>query len=322
MYLLTIKNKIMEPALVSIVIPTHNRKDLLSNCITSLLQSNYVNFEIIVVNNASTDDTLEMLENKFPEVKIVNLGSNTLAAKARNAGLIVAKGEYVLFVDDDNIVAPDMMYELLKLMESETSIGMTGPLMYNGTDPERLWFAGGDINLLTCITKFKTSKDLKPSDFYQPYETGHFPNLFMISRSAVNRVGLFDENYGLMFEESDYAEMIHRAKLKIVLCPKARTWHHFPQENYQNWFWKTPTRSYLFIRNRAIYMRKHASRINLILFLILFYPITVAYFIIMSIFKRKFDSIGVCCQGFVDGYHFAITGQLSPVTKQYIPHKD
>ena len=101
---------------LSIIIISYNTEDLLKNCISSIISSIIsFDYEIIVVDNHSTDGSLEMLKTNFPQVKVIANKENLLFAKANNQGATIAKGEYLLLLNSDTIVYGDNIKSLSQL---------------------------------------------------------------------------------------------------------------------------------------------------------------------------------------------------------------
>lgn len=106
--------------LVSIIVPVHNSSKYLKNCIDSLLNETYKNIEIIVVENGSTDNSLEILECYKDKIHLTKLNAKGLS-KARNKGISLAKGDYIAFVDSDDFIEPNMIDELVNNLEKNNS---------------------------------------------------------------------------------------------------------------------------------------------------------------------------------------------------------
>ena len=146
----------MENALVSVIIPTFNRAEMVCECINSILKSTYQNLEIIVVDNHSDDDTIEMLQTKYnknDKIIVIALKENLMASGGRNEGIKHASGKYLLFVDNDNIVDERMIEILVNAMEEDISIGLVGPISINQRQGEAIWLASGDYNFFTSRPK-------------------------------------------------------------------------------------------------------------------------------------------------------------------------
>lgn len=253
---------------VSIIIPVYNRKDDLARLLDSILNNQFNDYEIIVVDNASEEnirDLVESRQEKNDSIKYVRLEHNMMAAGGRNAGIKVAKGKYLCFIDSDNIIDSNMLGILVGEMENDASIGMAGPLMLYYKDPQRIWFAGNQINMITSKTTY-WNKDRKRNelDLKSIFETDHIPNLMMVRKEAQEKIGLFDEQYYIMYEEADFAWRIKNAGYRVVVCPEAITYHncYLPEEIVDNEMRKlgceNPVRTYHFSKNRGIFIKKYA----------------------------------------------------------------
>jgi len=191
--------------LVSVVIPTHNRKLKLVRCLSSVLSSSYPNIEVVVVDDCSTDGTIAEVEESFPDVKIIANAKRSLAAHSRNMGLAEARGELVFFVDDDNIIHTNAITELVKAVTSDPTIGVAGPVMYYAGSGKRIWCAGVRRSYLTSKTKFVGRNEVDVQQFKTPLESDDFPNAFMVQRSVFNKIGLFNETeFPMAYDEADF----------------------------------------------------------------------------------------------------------------------
>src|SRR3989338_10233728 len=111
--------------LISCVLAVYNENIVIENCINSLLNSTYLNKEIIIVNDASTDSTEEVLESfaKYPEIKIINLKKNVGKKKAISEGLKIAKGELFVFTDSDSVIAEDAIEKIITIFANDPLVG-------------------------------------------------------------------------------------------------------------------------------------------------------------------------------------------------------
>jgi GT2 family glycosyltransferase len=213
--------------LVSIVIPTHNRKDMLIRLINGILDNDYKNIEIIIVNDASTDDTEQAITVKFKKNKNITLVTNKknlFTAGSRNKGASLAKGDYIFFIDDDNVVSKKLISTLVAAMDNDDTIGEVGPLMYYFHKKSKLFWAGTNRNMMTSKTTFLTDNHFIPET--KTWPTDDVLNAFMVRRSVIKKNNItFIENLGIMYEESDYAQKIKKAGFKIVAVNKAIIYH-------------------------------------------------------------------------------------------------
>ncbi len=278
----------MQQELVSVVIPTYNRKEILLKCIDSCLASDYPALEVIVVDNASTDDTAEAVEKNYQSddrVRLVRLSENMMAAGGRNAGMKVSKGEYILVLDNDNVIFPDMISQLVRAMQDRPDVSYVGALSINKGSGQIWILSGGKVNFWTCKSTdygcgMPYTDDIQLNRFY---ETVSAPNAAMIRRSVIDKIGGYDATYYAMFEEIDYGCRLERAGIKAVLCSDARTWHYsYVSEGQQSLLRRLgieePKRTWHFARNRSILMKKYAPWYCLPLyFLVTVHALNLAY---------------------------------------------
>lgn len=294
----------MSGKLVSIIIPTFNRRHSLVRCLNSLQKISYHNTEIIVVDNGSTDDSVAILKKKFPKVTIVKLPENLGAVGSRNAGIKLARGDYLLFVDDDNIVSKNFLNQLVNLAKSDPYIGFVGPKMYYWQDKKRIWYAGVKINLLTSRTQYLGINQIDHGQLDQVRPTDQIPNVWLVKRPVLKKVGPLDDNYVMSYGESDWPMRAKRAGFKVLFCPTAVVYHDItpPKNLKENILLRaTPYRAYFFARNRILFMRRFASSVNFIIFLFLFNNLFALYYLFTYLKGGKHQLIYWHLRGMVDG---------------------
>ena len=142
----------MEKPSVTVIVLNWNGKDLTIECLESLKQVNYSNFNILVVDNGSTDGSVELLKEKFPEVSILVLEKNLGYASGNNRGFDSLKPdqpEFVIFLNNDTIVDKNFIDPLVKQLLNHKKASQTVPKIYYENDPKLIWYAGGIVNLWT-----------------------------------------------------------------------------------------------------------------------------------------------------------------------------
>ena len=111
----------MSKPAISVIIPVYNAQEGLSQCIDSLLDQTFSDYEIIILNDGSTDNSLEVIQNyasKNDSIRVIDK-ENEGVAKTRNRGIVLAKGEYIVFIDNDDFIAPDYLECFYKAIEKE-----------------------------------------------------------------------------------------------------------------------------------------------------------------------------------------------------------
>ena len=283
--------------LVSTIIVTHNRRLEVLQCIDSVLRSTYKEIEVIVVDNNSTDGTKESLRLYCDKIKLIESSKNLYAGGGRRLGYLFATGDFYLFVDDDNIVASDMIENLIKINSRYTDIGISGPMTCSQEDPYHLCWTNNSINLITSRTTIQGIREVDCGQFDEILEVGHIPNIFMLSKSVWNLVGGIDKDYVMHYEESDLAEKVKRISKRIVLVPSAYAWH-----NLNKSFQDNPEINYYISRNRILFMRKNSSGIKLVIFLLVFSPMFLIYNLIQVLKNKKYNLVKPILKGFVDAH--------------------
>jgi len=301
--------------LVSIVIPTHNRKRKLIRLINSILKSNYPKdrLEIIVVDDASTDGTYEEVKKRYPNVKIIRNERELLLAGSRNVGIRHSRGEYIFLIDDDNIIDKNCINELIRVMEKHSLIGIIAPIMYYYKQPNRIWCAGIRRSMTTSLTTFIGRDKIDNNQFNRLIDSMDFPNAFMTRREIIEKIGIFDEkNFPIHYDEADFAERVRRIGYKVVCDPKAKIWHDvpLPEElkdksillNIHN-----ELRAYFAGRNRIIFHRKYSKLRQFLIFILIFNWLFTLYYLGVILlgskkpFKERLKIVKAYLEGVMDG---------------------
>lgn len=289
--------------LVSIIVPSLNRKKKLFQCLKSLSEINYHNNEILVIDNGSEKRIIDMIKKEFPKIKLIQLFENKGAVGARNIGIKNAKGSYLCFVDSDNVVDQNFLTELVYLAESDPKIGFVGPKMYYLNNKKKIWFAGVKLNLITSKPTYY-SNQMDRGQFDQVREIEHIPNVWLVKREVVNKIGLMDEIFVMTYGESDWAMRAKKVGYKIMFCPSSYVYHNVSViRNSESAILlrANPYRVYYFARNRAIFMKKFASKINFLIFLLIFNNIYLFVHFYIFIKNKRYDLIKHYLKGYFDG---------------------
>lgn len=209
--------------LVSIIILSYNTFNVTFNCIKSVLEKTVHPFELFVVDNGSQDGTVDWLRDEKYLALIANQ-QNLGYSKANNLAIRQARGEYMCLLNSDIIVRTrGWLKHMVDAAKSSTSIGTVGAkLLYpNGT----IQHIGGGIHLRAPYhpyDKYPADTEATNASRNVPYNTGA---CLLITRTALNKVGLLDEDYPFGFEDVDYGLRVVEQGLQNVVCPKAVLTH-------------------------------------------------------------------------------------------------
>lgn len=295
----------MKKISVSVIVVTYNRKEEVLDCLESIFGSDYKDFELILVDNASTDGTIEFVKKTIgSRVKIIKSETNLMAGGGRNLGATYAKGKYLLFIDSDNVIGKRMISELVENAEKIENWGILGPLMYYFKDKKRLWWADSRINLWTSKTYYIGLDKTDNGQFNQIAEVGHIPNVFMLRRDLWEKVGGIDKDYIIHYEESDLAERIRRIGLKLYRIPSAKTWHKVPlykEQKNRSYFGENQEKTYYVARNRILFMKKNTKWFQYVFFLIFYLPLFSFFYLTKIVKAKRMDLIKIYFSGLKDG---------------------
>jgi len=284
--------------LVSVVIPTHNRKESLIRLIESIFNGSYPNdrLEIIVVDDASTDGTYEEIKKRYPQIRIIRNQREMLISGSRNLGIKNARGDYVFLVDDDNVIDRKCILELVKTMEekSDPPIGVVAPIMYYYKQPNRVWCAGVKRSMITSLTTRIGQDEIDNGHFTKIIESRDFPNAFMIRREIIEKVGLFDENaFPIHYDEADFMERVRQSRYRVVCNPKAKVWHDIPlpedvKDKARSLHVHSEMRAFYAGRNRIIFHKRYSKWWQFLIFILIFNWLIALYYLrIILLGSRK-----------------------------------
>ena len=182
---------------ISVIIPTFNRAAMVCDCVASVLaQGNDVTLEVVVVDDCSPDDTKAQIEERFggdARVKYIRNDKNSFQAVSRNNGAKVAGGEFLLFLDDDNLLGVNALVELVEEFRKNPKLGFAAPMAVHKRPGKNnlIWSLGSDFNRWTsqprdnCPNLPLEKLPLEP----KTYPTSYYPNGFMVPRAVYDAVG-------------------------------------------------------------------------------------------------------------------------------------
>lgn len=226
---------------LSVVIVNYNTRQLLDDCLASLLAAEVPpnGVELIVVDNASSDGSQAMVRERYPQVTLIESGSNLGFSAANNRGTAVANGRFVLFLNSDTRVGPNALTDPVAYLEQQPDVGaLTVRLVYptGERDPDNHrgfptpWnafchFSG--LNRLFPQNPHFNGYFQSYADFSQTHEVDVIAGSYMLMPMALCRqLGGWDETYFFYGEDIDFCYRIHQAGYKIIYFPHAEVIHY------------------------------------------------------------------------------------------------
>lgn len=216
---------------LSVLIVTYNSAALLRPCLDSLLSQNYPDYEIIVVDNASRDDTVTLIRCQYPQIKLIDSDRNLGFGNANNLALEQATGDFVVLLNPDATLAPGCLQQAVIHMQQQSNVGMGGGLLQG---PNQEWQPSARlfpslINEFLVLsglanrfpkTTFCGRFDRTWADPKQATSVDWVPGAFaIIRRDLIQRIGLFDPRFFLYYEEVDLCRRIREADFTVQYWP-------------------------------------------------------------------------------------------------------
>jgi GT2 family glycosyltransferase len=248
------------PLVVTVILNTNRRDDTLA-ALDSLEKASYPNHQVIVLDNASTDGSVEAVCSQFPRVRIIRLDRNLGYAGNNNVGIqaaLEADADWIFVLNEDTIVDPDCLAELVEVGENNPKIGIAGPMVFHYDEPGVIQSAGGLLNARYLPIHVGQNQE----------DTGQFPEprsvdwitgcSIFVRRAVLLEIGGLDERFFYYWEETEWCVRARRRGWQIVLAPKAKIWHKGVQRNYR----PSPNVTYYATRNRLLLMSKHHAPLS------------------------------------------------------------
>jgi len=248
---------------ISFIIVNWNTKDLLRDCLESIIKTvDVLAYEVIVVDNASKDGSVEMLSEQYPQVKAIANSENRGFGAANNQGFAAMKGKYALLINTDAVLTAGAVQKLWAFAEAHPEAAIVCGQLLNADGSKQNSIASFPT-LLSLATNTSLLEYLFPSRYpskrYEhkgPLEVDSAVGAcMMIRKKALDEVSFFDERYFFFFEETDMAYAMKKAGWRIYQVPDALTYHLQGQSIGHN------SRSRIeFYRSRYQFLRKWKSK--------------------------------------------------------------
>jgi N-acetylglucosaminyl-diphospho-decaprenol L-rhamnosyltransferase len=253
---------------LSIVIVSWNVRDLLRQCLHSVLDLQTCKLEVIVVDNVSTDGTVEMVQAEFPGVHLIVNTENRGFPAANNQGIAVAQGRYTMILNPDTEIVGDALATMVAYADENPDMGVVGPQLLNddgSMQPSRRRFP----TLATAFFESTWLQGCAPRRLLERYYVQEQPDdttldvdwvmgaALMARREAIAQVGLMDEGYFMYSEELDWCKRFKDAGWRVVYLPTAQIVHYGGKSSDQ----VVTSRHVHFQTSKVYYFRKHHGRL-------------------------------------------------------------
>lgn len=230
---------------ISVIIITYNRVEDTVQLLECLRKQTFNEFEIILVDNNSTDNTQEILSKYFHNIKYIRIPYNAGVPGGRNIGIANAIGDYLVFIDNDAEINPDFLKTVNSTFKKEPKAGILAFRIIN--------YYSKNLDMTTWVwdTSFLKNEEFKP--VHKFVGAG-----FAIRRDIINQVGMLWDDLFFMHEEKDFCMRLLRTNYRVFYTPKIEVYHKVsPEKRYESnersFFYGIRNEFWVYIRNVPFY---------------------------------------------------------------------
>ncbi len=291
---------------VACLVLNYNGRDITLEAISSLLDMTYPAFDVIHVDNGSTDGSSEAVAEAFPDVIQERIEENKGPTQGLNRGLLAGLAgdyDYLLSLNNDIEADPEMLTELVRLAESDPSIGCVGPKTFYYWDRQRLWSAGGVIRFKESVTQERGMGEIDRGQYERDEEVDYLNGCaILMRRSVVEQVGIWDPIFNLAVEDADWCMRIKEAGFRCMYAHKSVLWHMVSHTagNYQ------ARRTFFTGRANTIFVRRYGGPLQWLTF-VLFTAVALPLAFLRELPKRNHGAAVAKLKGVLAGLRVPMT---------------
>ncbi|KAM3098505.1 glycosyltransferase family 2 protein [Phormidesmis sp. 146-35] len=248
------------PKVFVLILNWNGQKDTIE-CLESASKIEYPNYETIIIDNGSIDDSVIVFKEKFPNIKLLETGANLGFSGGNNVGIeyALAHGaDYVFLLNNDAIVDPQVLSTLVEAGEQNSKAGVLGSKIYFYKEPNKVWLGGGEW--LSDQAEFNhidygKIDELKPE--LPPQEIDFACGCaFFMKAEVIKEIGLLEDKFFLMWEECDWCYRARRAGYTCLLVSASKVWHKI-SASFEGGN-RSPHYEYFWWRNRFPWIERNA----------------------------------------------------------------
>lgn len=286
-----------------VLILSYNGKYLLEECINSYLKNNYTNFEVVVIDNGSTDKTREWVEGKWDNVKVLRTEKNLGYSGGLNFGMDYAfkekNADYVLITNNDVKADENVISELVKVAETNEMIGFVTGKVYYYDSPNVLQTVGYYEDTVKWIGGHLGNKEKDNGQYDNIEERPFSDDIFMlVKKNVYKNVGGYDIEFKFQWEQFDWQVRAKKAGFKIYYTPEAKIWHKESMTIGKSSSFKT----YFDVRNSLVIFFKHKSRPDIKKFHRQYLKNTVIIPFLKNFLKLKWNFSFAIAKGYLSAF--------------------
>ncbi len=259
----------MDNPKVSIIILNWNGKNDTVECLDSLKKITYPNYEVILVDNGSTDGSVECFNKLYPEIEIIENKENLGFAEGNNVAIrrvVEREIDYVLMLNNDTIVDSEFLSELVEILENNSRIGIVGPTVYYYNEKDRIQSAGGKICWYKGSTPHFTNK--RDINLNEIKDVDYIMGCALLAKCELfKKIGYLNKDYFAYWEETEWCVRSKKAGYRIVHVSAGKIWHKGGSTTKKT----SGFYEYHMTRNMFWFMKTHATIRQYFAFILYFF---------------------------------------------------
>ncbi|OEC84686.1 MULTISPECIES: glycosyltransferase family 2 protein [Methanobacterium] len=275
-------------------------------------QSNFFDYDFsnkpikLVEYTKNESESLKVIENRnnltYNGITLIKNDENDGFAEGNNIGIRYAlktlNTDYILLLNNDTVVDKDFLNKLVQYSKSDKNIGIIGPKIYYYDFLNKIQVAGAKINLWMGKSYLVGDYEIDKGQYDEIREVDFISGCcFLVKKEVIDKLGLFNANYHCYWEESDYCLSSKKIGYQCIYYPSSKIWHKGSKSTNK----VNGLLSYYMARNRFWFMKKHASTIQYVIFVLYFFMFKFWHVNIDFLFKRKIKDINRFSSGVKDG---------------------
>lgn len=287
---------------VCIVVLNWNDSDETLCCLESLRGLDYPTFEVVVVDNGSTDDSVATIRRRYPEVTVLEAGRNLGFTGGNNLGLrwaLERGADYGLLLNNDTDLSATFLTQIVEAAEADPRVGIASPLILYHSQPDTIWSAGGAIDWRRgSATMIGLDEPDRGQYGQSPYDVDFVTGCaFLVKADVMRQLGLLDDRFFIYYEDTEWCVRAVRAGYRTVVVPQARIWHKISPVARE----ASPRVHYLMTRNRLLFLRAtHAGPVAWLYTLLADYARTLLSWSVLPRWRAKRPQLRAMMRAIVD----------------------
>lgn len=277
-----------EYPLITIISINYNSEIITCELLESLSRITYPRYETIIVDNASYSDEYKIIGREYPHVKLIRSEENLGFAGGNNLGVKEAKGEYILFLNNDTEVEPGFLEPLVQAFQNDADLGLVSPKIrfFFSDNKQTIQYAGGEaINSFTGRGRYIGSGEIDNGQYHESQYTELIHGAaVLVPMFVLEKAGLMPDIYFLYYEELDWCENIKRHGYKLKYVANSVVYHKESMSVGKN----SKLKSYYMSRNRIIFLRRNTNYVRQFISIIFVAFFSLPKTLILHLLRKEF----------------------------------